>query len=89
MIRINDTFSAVKYIRGWELHRKYPSGTFQGKKSKKEFLVDVTFYPTFDLLLNAVSDKSVGEVEGLDEIRGMLSELRAEMAAAIKEVPNE
>ena len=65
MLKINERFSAKRYIRGWELHDTTPT---TNPKAKSATSTDVTFYPNFTRACNEVVDRSLGECEKLEDV---------------------
>lgn len=83
MIKINDRFSAKSYLSGWELHDTRPS---THEKSKTGFSTDVTYYPTFAFLGNAVLDKAIGDCCELSEVLQAISDVKTEIKDAVGKI---
>lgn len=83
MIIFSERFQFERDKYGWMLHEWYEG---RGKDKKPKMHKTTTYHANLEQVLSAVIDKSAGDCESVDELRGLLKAMRATSKNASKEV---
>jgi len=85
VIKINERFSTERYQFGWRLYDTTPTEPKGDKPPKKEFSVNITYYPSLDFVCKAVLDKSLVNIPDLERMRGLILEVSKDIETAVAE----
>lgn len=83
MITFSERFQFERDRYGWMLHEWY-EGRSKDKQPKRHMIT--TYHANLEQVLSAIIDKSAGDCESIDELRGLLKAMRVTSQKASKEI---